>query len=597
LQRFLFGTFLQTIFILLLRKMNDFLSRNFQDIKAKNLLFGFLFLVLLLNLLQATLTGLHPDEAYYWVYAKFLDWGYFDHPPLVAIFIKTGDFLFQNKLGLRLITVLSHICSLYILWLIVKKYGVSVQLYIILISSILLFHVYSFITTPDAPLFFFSVLFLYIYQRYLQEDRIKWAILLGVICAGLLLSKYHGILLIFFVLISNLKLFTRKSFYLTIIIAFVLFAPHIYWQYVNGYPSVYYHLIDRSATPYLFIYSAQYPIDQLLMMGPLTGWLLFYYGFKADAKEDAFLRACKFVVYGVLIFFFISTYKGRVQAQWPLIEFIALFILAAIYASKNTIHFIKFKWFFAANLLLILAARFIIMGIIPASNQINFVKSFLGYDTWAQEIKAKANGNPVLFLDGFQEASYYNFYTQSLNGVAYNSFNYRKTQYDLWPLADDIQHRKILLVTEFDENKPELQNINSVKGKFNIQWIDSLRYYPKVDFEPLATFPKEWKVGEEKTIEFIITNPQDKNINFSNRNEKWTCSFLYGYLKEGEVYQTQPILEDLNQISLKGKECKKLSIKIKAPIKTGDYKLFLSIKTAPFAGTRNSKMISLKVNP
>lgn len=577
--------------------MNDFLSQNFQDKKAKNLLFSFLFLVLLLNLLQAGLTGLHPDEAYYWVYAEFLDWGYFDHPPFVALFIKAGDLLFHNEFGLRLLTVISHVCSIYILWLIVKKYGVSIQLYIILITSVLLFHVYAFITTPDAPLFLFSILFLYVYQRYLKEYKLKWALLLGVICAGLLLSKYHGILLIFFVLISNFNLFTRKSFYLAVILACLLFAPHIYWQYLNDYPSLYYHLVDRSATPYQFTYSLQYFLDQLLMMGPLTGWLLFYYGFKADAKEDAFLRACKFVVYGVFIFFFLSTFKGRVQAQWPLIEFVALFILATIYASKNAAHFIKFKWVFAVNLFLILAARFTIMGFLPVTNQIEFVKSFLGFDTWAQEIKAKANGNPVLFLDGFQEASYYNFYTQSLNGVAYNSFYYRKTQYDLWPLADKIQHKKVLFVTYFDESKADLESINTIKGKFNIQWIDSLRHYPKVNFESLNDLPKQWKAGEERSIEFTITNLQNKNINFSNQNEKWDCDFLYVFLQDGEVYQTHPIKEDFHQISLKANESKKVSIKIKVPTKIGDYKLFLSIKTAPFTGTRNSKMMSLKVNP
>lgn len=577
--------------------MSDFLSETFQNKKAMKLLIGFLLLMLLLNLLQAGLTGLHPDEAYYWVYSKFLDWGYFDHPPFVALFVKAGDLLFHNELGLRLMTVISHVCALYILWLIVKKYGVNIQLYIILISSILLFHVYAFITTPDAPLFLFSVLFLYVYQRYLQEDKLKWALLLGIICAGLLLSKYHGILLIFFVLISNFKLFTRKSFYLTIILACVLFAPHIYWQYLNGYPSMYYHLIDRSATPYRFVYSGQYFIDQILMMGPLTGWLLFYYGFKADAKEDSFLQACKFVVYGVFIFFFLSTFKGRVQAQWPLIEFVALFILSAVYANKNASHFIKFKWVFAVNLFLILAARFILMGFIPATNEIKFVKSFLGFDTWAQEIKAEAKGQPVLFLDGFQQASYYNFYNQSLTGVAYNSFNYRKTQYDLWPLADDIQHQKVLLVTSFDENKIDLETIHTTKGKFNIQWIDSLRYYPKVNFEPISEFPKEWKAGQEQLIDFTITNPQNENISFSNANEKWNCEFLYGFLKDGYVFQTQPIIENINQISLKAKESKNITIKIKAPSKTGDYKLFLSIKTAPFAGTRNSKMMSLKVNP
>ena len=27
---------------------------------------------------------LHPDEAYYWLWSRYLDWSYFDHPPMVA---------------------------------------------------------------------------------------------------------------------------------------------------------------------------------------------------------------------------------------------------------------------------------------------------------------------------------------------------------------------------------------------------------------------------------------------------------------------------------------------------------------------------------
>ena len=180
---------------------------------SKRFLFGFIILFSIINLLQAYLTGLHPDEAYYWVYAQFLDWGYFDHPPVVALFIKGGVSIFQNTLGLRLFTVLSFALSIYVLWLIVKNYLANTWLFILFVSSILIFHVYSFITTPDVPLLLFSVLFLYYYQQYLKEDKIKWALTLGLICAGLMYSKYHGVLLILFILLSNFGLFKRKSFY------------------------------------------------------------------------------------------------------------------------------------------------------------------------------------------------------------------------------------------------------------------------------------------------------------------------------------------------------------------------------------------------
>src|SRR5690606_41643713 len=95
--------------------------------------------------------------------------------------------------------IVAILFSMYFLWLIVSQYTDNIRLFIVLFLSVLIFHVYSFIITPDSPLLFFSVLFLLLYQRYLEKNSFGLAILLGLVCAGLLLSKYHGILIIFFV--------------------------------------------------------------------------------------------------------------------------------------------------------------------------------------------------------------------------------------------------------------------------------------------------------------------------------------------------------------------------------------------------------------
>ena len=43
------------------------------------------------------------DEAYYWVWAQDLAWGYFDHPPAVAAMIRSGTAILGNtELGVRL---------------------------------------------------------------------------------------------------------------------------------------------------------------------------------------------------------------------------------------------------------------------------------------------------------------------------------------------------------------------------------------------------------------------------------------------------------------------------------------------------------------
>ena len=74
------------------------------------------FVIFSINLIQAVFTNVHDDEAYYWEYSRHLAWGYFDHPSMVGIFIKAGYTLFQNELGVRLLTVFAQLAMLRIIW-------------------------------------------------------------------------------------------------------------------------------------------------------------------------------------------------------------------------------------------------------------------------------------------------------------------------------------------------------------------------------------------------------------------------------------------------------------------------------------------------
>ena len=60
-----------------------------------------LFIWWIFNLLQAAFTELAHDEAYYYMFAQNLDWGYFDHPPMTALLIWLGSFI-GGELGVRI---------------------------------------------------------------------------------------------------------------------------------------------------------------------------------------------------------------------------------------------------------------------------------------------------------------------------------------------------------------------------------------------------------------------------------------------------------------------------------------------------------------
>ena len=76
----------------------------------------FISILFILNIFQSITLPLIDDEAYYWVWSKHLDFGYFDHPPMIALFIKIGYFLVQGSLGIRMLSILSSL-SFYIIWL------------------------------------------------------------------------------------------------------------------------------------------------------------------------------------------------------------------------------------------------------------------------------------------------------------------------------------------------------------------------------------------------------------------------------------------------------------------------------------------------
>jgi hypothetical protein len=255
---------------------------------------------LLINLLQAAFTELAHDEAYYWVYAQQLDFGYFDHPLAIALLIKAGSFLLNGELGVRLFIV--PMGALLLWWTFRLTNRKHFPLFFLLFAALSSFEVYSFIAVPDAPLLLFTAGFFLLYRRYLEADRFVNSVLLGLCVAALLYCKYHGLLVLFFTLLSNLPLLKRRSFYAVIVLAVVFYLPHILWQIVNDYPSYQYHVLTKSQDPYNPLDTLLFIAGQLLIAGPLIGIVLFYAAFRYKRKDPA-EKALQFTLWGFFGFF------------------------------------------------------------------------------------------------------------------------------------------------------------------------------------------------------------------------------------------------------------------------------------------------------
>ena len=78
----------------------------------------------LIGIVQAYASELMDDEAYYWLFSRYPDFGFFDHPPMIAFVIKAGYFFFQNELGVRLLFLLMNSLSLFIIENLLEKKNV-----------------------------------------------------------------------------------------------------------------------------------------------------------------------------------------------------------------------------------------------------------------------------------------------------------------------------------------------------------------------------------------------------------------------------------------------------------------------------------------
>jgi 4-amino-4-deoxy-L-arabinose transferase-like glycosyltransferase len=445
----------------------------------KNIIPLFFLAWFLINLLQAGATELFDDEAYYWVYSKFLSWGYYDHPPMIALLIKIGYFFFHNELGVRLLIVVLSTASLVIIYdLLPQKNN---KLFIAIACSMAVLQIGGIIAVPDIPLIFFTALFFWLYRRFLKNPSLPNALLLGTGMALLLYSKYHGILIILFTLLSNLKLFKQPLAYVAAFFGIVLFFPHLQWQYVHHFPSVQYQLFERSSSGYKISYTTDYIFAQVLLIGPFMGWLLLWQSFRYKTI-DLFEKALKFSLVGIYLFFLLSTLKGRVEANWTAPAWVPLIIL-----SLQALHYnerwrkILWKWT-PVTLILVFALRFYMAANISPFKWMP-KDEFHQNKIWTAAIKEKAGDLPVVFLDTYQKPSKYWFYTGQ-EAFSLNTPLYRRNNFNFWSLEDSLRGKRVYAVITQDSTY--FTDIISKQGKkiTRGKMIDSFYSYSKINLLP-----------------------------------------------------------------------------------------------------------------
>jgi dolichol-phosphate mannosyltransferase len=219
------------------------------------LILGMAFLVSERLLLSGWIP-LIPQEAYYWMYSRHLAFGYFDHPPFVALMIWLGTAVFgTNEFGVRIVGQLLMLGSVALLYKLTRVfYGRATA--VGAIAGFLLIPLYyhlGWVATMDSALVFFTLAAMLGFLMAVEKDDPRGWWIAGASSGLAMLSKYTGVFCLVgmfaAILIHRPWRFylTRRGPWLASTGSLLLFSPVVVWNYQHHWASFRFQTVDRLA--------------------------------------------------------------------------------------------------------------------------------------------------------------------------------------------------------------------------------------------------------------------------------------------------------------------------------------------------------------
>lgn len=339
----------------------------------------FYFSVLLLisyfiRLWISSFYGLHPDEAYYFVWSRFPAWGYFDHPPMIAWLIHWGDWLvhyfvspaareqdplFYSQLGVKLLPTFFSgvIAPLAIAQTVenIQRHSLRVSQMLIILSSPI-FLIGPLLLTPDAPFFTgWALALFYAVKFLLSRPDEAWpgeatpfnrsrAIRMGIVLAFCAYSKYTAILAAFLFLVTGAGLYNSLMAGIT---AFVLYVPHLLWVYFEGKQAgagIFFQLkngLGGADATVVYRRAGDLILSQVFLWTPFVFFACFLIPLAKLRKlfvqqKNSELLGTLFLWAAVpLIFFSLSSLKRPAEANWPMVGVLAGLVILLTQISRR----------------------------------------------------------------------------------------------------------------------------------------------------------------------------------------------------------------------------------------------------------------------
>jgi hypothetical protein len=277
------------------------------------------------------------DEAFFYQWGVYPDWGYYDHPPMVGWLLWLLRHISDHPLALRLATVmLWSLIALGVVDLLKRMlpqtdapraYGLGI-LFLLLPFTWALNAV-----TTDTPLIFFMFCSGYCFLRMQDAGKwLSWAMFCGVFLGLALLSKFFaGLLAIAYFVACCRSLKGWKQLVLIALCALPFFAINMAYNATHCWNNVMFNLVNRheganTSVKTIFVYLG-------MMLYLITPWVLWQ--FKSVWSEN---RA-KWALYSLFLvpfaLFLLLSVKKTIGLHWVLGFLPFVFVAYGLFASTE----------------------------------------------------------------------------------------------------------------------------------------------------------------------------------------------------------------------------------------------------------------------
>ena len=312
-------------------------------------------LLLLTHLSIANYIGLSPDEAHYALYAKYLDWSYYDHPPMVGWIQYVFLSISSSELSLRMVPMASWLLTLFLLLKIGVKIrqklnaqgfdgyvqkGIRLEIVVFGLSPML--HLLSVALVPDTLLIPLVLMLMMATWNLLEIDDSSsshhwWSwIHLGVLLGLAGLTKYTAVVFVIPIGILLLQKFgwgllLRRQFWTSCAIALVLITPVLFWNYQHAWISFAYQLNHAAgASEWLIRRCIVFVVVLFLVYGPLALMGFVFKRGTVQAENKSIVHFFLLFSIPFLAFLIFLSGRGSTLPHWAAPAIVALMPLSVI---------------------------------------------------------------------------------------------------------------------------------------------------------------------------------------------------------------------------------------------------------------------------